>query len=64
MTTTLRPVPACALLVRSGEAVVPSADEPIYTALAARWVTAGRVVPGRVDQEWNILVSCCPWPTR
>ncbi|MFD0516046.1 hypothetical protein ACFQ0Q_48010 [Streptomyces aureus] len=38
--------------------------DPICTALAAWWATAGRVVPGQADQEWNMLVSRCPWPTR
>ncbi|MBK3643699.1 hypothetical protein [Streptomyces sp. MBT33] len=61
---TLRPVPATAPAIQSGDVVAPPANEPIYAALAARWATAGRVVPGQADQEWNMLMSRRPWPTR
>ncbi|OKK02417.1 hypothetical protein AMK26_22425 [Streptomyces sp. CB03234] len=36
--------------------------ESIFTALAARWESSGRAVPGRPDEEWTILARRCPWP--
>jgi hypothetical protein len=38
--------------------------EPIFTEIAARLESIGRLVPGRVDKEWAVLARRCPWPTR
>ncbi|WP_124287013.1 hypothetical protein OG322_40675 [Streptomyces sp. NBC_01260] len=37
--------------------------EPIFAALAAHWMAAGRVVPGQVDREW-VMLAGSPWPLR
>ncbi|MGW3929445.1 hypothetical protein ACWECC_15240 [Streptomyces microflavus] len=59
-TTTPRPVP-----VSDRAAPVPAPPgEPIFAALAAHWMAAGRVVPGQVDREWAMLAGSCPWPRR
>jgi hypothetical protein len=47
---------------RAGETVSRPGLEPIYTELARRWERAGRLVPGRDDEEWTILADRCPWP--
>ncbi|WP_250306593.1 hypothetical protein [Streptomyces sp. A 4/2] len=60
-TTTTRPAPP----VSDRDAPVPAPPgEPIFAALAAHWMAAGRVVPGQVDREWAMLAGNCPWPLR
>ncbi|MER6599733.1 hypothetical protein ACWDBC_08330 [Streptomyces parvus] len=50
---------------RSGSETVPRPElEPIFTELAARWETDGRLVPGRADEEWTVLARRYPWPGR
>ncbi|MFJ4866328.1 hypothetical protein [Streptomyces sp. NPDC088748] len=38
-----------------GESVPRPGLEPVYAALAQEWQTAGRLVPGRYDEEWAVL---------
>lgn len=38
--------------------------EPIFSELAEQWESAGRLVPGRADEEWTILARRSPWPNR
>ncbi|TJZ99238.1 hypothetical protein FCI23_46525 [Actinacidiphila oryziradicis] len=45
-----------------GETVPRPVDAPIFEALARRWATAGRLVPGQDDREWTTLAGHCPWP--
>jgi hypothetical protein len=40
-----------------GETVPRPQDEPIFTALAARWAAVGRLVPGTTDPEWDTLTG-------
>ncbi|WP_211265905.1 hypothetical protein [Actinacidiphila oryziradicis] len=47
-----------------GETVPRPVDAPIFEALARRWATAGRLVPGQDDREWATLAGHCPWPDR
>lgn len=43
--------------------MVPCPDlEPIHAALVQEWRGAGRLVPGRHDEEWVILARRYPWP--
>ncbi|MFF9526918.1 hypothetical protein ACF1DV_33820 [Streptomyces achromogenes] len=50
---------------RGGSEPVPRPElEPIFTALAARWASDGRAVPGRPDEEWTVLARRYPWPGR
>lgn len=50
---------------RSDSETVPRPElEPIFTALAARWKSDGRAVPGRADEEWAVLARRYPWPGR
>lgn len=42
---------------------VHSADVPVFTALAAQWRSAGRMVPGQADHEWTELVARVPHVT-
>lgn len=39
------------------EAVPRPRDEPIFTALAAHWAAAGRLVPGTTDPQWDTLTG-------
>ncbi|MFF3403058.1 hypothetical protein ACFYW6_31740 [Streptomyces sp. NPDC002659] len=50
--TPQRPVPG-----ERGEEVPCPRDEPIFTALAAHWAAAGRLVPGTTDPEWDTLTG-------
>ncbi|MBY8881249.1 hypothetical protein [Actinacidiphila acidipaludis] len=43
-----------------GGTVLQSTDAPLYTALAAQWQSAGRMVPGQTDSEWAELVGRIP----
>lgn len=45
-----------------GETVPRPELEPIFTELADRWESAGRLVPGRADEEWSTLARLHPWP--
>jgi hypothetical protein len=40
------------------------ADAPVFAALAAQWISAGRMVPGQSDAEWSDLVRAVPHLTR
>lgn len=42
----------------------PAELEPIFSELAEQWESAGRLVPGRTDEEWTILARRYPWPSR
>lgn len=65
MTRTTRGFAPVIGVQRGGDETVPRPElEPIYTALARQWEGAGRLVPGRYDEEWSILASRCPSPTR
>ncbi|MCX5233524.1 hypothetical protein [Streptomyces sp. NBC_00233] len=46
-----------------GETVPLPELEPIFTELAQRWESEGRLVPGREDEEWN-LTARSHWPGR
>ncbi|MEU9663954.1 hypothetical protein [Streptomyces chartreusis] len=55
VTTTMRLTPVIGGQ-RNGSETVPRPElEPIFTALAARWESDGRTVPGRADEEWAAL---------
>jgi hypothetical protein len=43
-----------------GGTVLQSTDAPLFTALAAQWRSAGRMVPGQTDTEWAELVGRIP----
>ncbi|MER0445739.1 hypothetical protein ABR738_14410 [Streptomyces sp. Edi4] len=58
----LRLTPAIGAQRAGSETVPHPALEPIFTALAKQWETDGRLVPGRVDEEWTILTRRYPWP--
>ncbi|MFD3537014.1 hypothetical protein [Streptomyces sp. NPDC058664] len=60
--TTMRPAPVIGVQRRSGETVPRSGLEPIFSELARRWETDGRLVPGRPDKEWTVLACRSPWP--
>ncbi|WEO92809.1 hypothetical protein A6P39_001010 [Streptomyces sp. FXJ1.172] len=62
MTTTMRLAPAIGGQRSTSETGPRPALEPIFTALARQWETAGRLVPGRPDEEWTILARRYPWP--
>ncbi|WP_228982178.1 hypothetical protein [Streptomyces sp. DH12] len=64
MTTTMRLTPAIGVQRSGGETAPRPELEPIFTALAARWETDGRTVPGRADEEWAVLARRYPWPVR
>ncbi|MER7600107.1 hypothetical protein [Streptomyces hydrogenans] len=64
MTTTLRLTPHVGVQRTSSETVPLTELEPIYTELAEQWQTAGRLVPGRADEEWTALTRRSPWPAR
>ncbi|MCX5316046.1 hypothetical protein [Streptomyces sp. NBC_00154] len=49
---------------RAEETVRPTGTEPIYTALAAEWAAAGRLIPGQRDHEWTRLTTRSPRPGR
>lgn len=38
-----------------GPAPALYSDEPIYAELAATWHAEGRMVPGQVDEQWDVL---------
>lgn len=40
-----------------GETVPLPELEPIFTELARRWESEGRLVPGRDDEEWTVLTA-------
>lgn len=61
-TTTMRLASVTGVHLGGGETVHRPGLEPIFTELAQRWESAGRLVPGRHDEEWAILISRCPWP--
>ncbi|WP_327425511.1 hypothetical protein OG612_43815 (plasmid) [Streptomyces sp. NBC_01527] len=61
--TTTTTQPAAPVSDRAAPAAAQQ-DEPIFAALAAHWIAAGRVVPGQVDREWAMLAGSCPWPLR
>ncbi|SEN84227.1 hypothetical protein [Actinacidiphila rubida] len=46
--------------VARGGTVLQSTDAPVFTALAAQWRSAGRMVPGQADREWAELVGRIP----
>lgn len=47
-----------------GIEAVPRPDlEPIFTELARQWETAGRLVPGRAEEEWTTLARRYPRPS-
>lgn len=46
------------------ETVLRPALESIFSELAEQWESAGRLVPGRADEEWTILAHHYPWPGR
>ena len=46
-----------------GGTVLQSTDAPLYSALAAQWQSAGRMVPGQADTEWAELVGRIPHVT-
>lgn len=64
VTTTMRLTPVIGVQRASSETVPRPELEPIFTELAARWETDGRLVPGRPDEEWTILARGYPWPGR
>ncbi|WP_138902461.1 hypothetical protein [Streptomyces albidochromogenes] len=64
MTTTMRFTPVIGVQQASSEAVPRPEPEPIFTALAERWASTGRAVPGRADEEWTVLARRPPWPGR
>jgi hypothetical protein len=43
-----------------GGTVLQSTDAPLFSALAAQWQSAGRMVPGQTDTEWAELVGRIP----
>ncbi|MCL2555213.1 MAG: hypothetical protein FWE15_26395 [Actinomycetia bacterium] len=43
-----------------GGTVLQSTDAPVFSALAAQWQSAGRMVPGQTDTEWAELVGRIP----
>ncbi|MFF8610980.1 hypothetical protein ACF06X_34305 [Streptomyces sp. NPDC015346] len=63
-TTTMRLAPAIGVQRRGhGDETVHRPDlEPIFTELARRWESDGRLVPGQPDEEWTILARQYPWP--
>ncbi|MGP4003525.1 hypothetical protein [Streptomyces sp. 8N706] len=64
MTTAMRLAPVIGGQ-RSGSETVPRPElEPIFTALAEQWESAGRAVPGQADEEWTILARRYAWPGR
>ncbi|MET7567470.1 hypothetical protein ABZT04_03045 [Streptomyces sp. NPDC005492] len=65
MTPTMRRLrlPPVIGVQRDSSETVPRPElEPIFTALAEQWETNGRLVPGRVDEEWTILARHLLWP--
>ncbi|MFI0720440.1 hypothetical protein [Streptomyces sp. NPDC021224] len=48
----------------AGTVLHPSAEPPVFAALAAQWRSAGRMVPGQTDPEWSALVTHVPHVTR
>ena len=46
--------------ITHGGTVLQSTEAPLYTALAAQWQSAGRMVPGQTDTEWAELVGRIP----
>lgn len=58
----MRITPATGVQPGGGETVHRPGLEPIFTDLAQRWESAGRLVPGRHDEEWAILIRRYPWP--
>ncbi|MFK8907049.1 hypothetical protein [Streptomyces sp. YS-3] len=61
-TTTIRRRPVIGAQRGAGSAAPLPELEPIFTELARRWETTGRLVPGRHDEEWAILTRPYPWP--
>ncbi|WP_329625850.1 hypothetical protein OG357_38090 (plasmid) [Streptomyces sp. NBC_01255] len=61
---TMRPTPVIGVQRGSEERVLCSGLEPIFSELARRWETDGRLVPGRPDEEWTLLACRSPWPGR
>ncbi|WP_327163946.1 hypothetical protein [Streptomyces zaomyceticus] len=47
----------------SDPASVDRTPFPVYSALVAQWVQAGRTVPGMPDREWERLMATPVWPT-
>jgi hypothetical protein len=47
-----------------GETAPRPVDAPIFEALARRWATAGRLVPGQDDREWTTLILPVARPLR
>ncbi|MFI6644677.1 hypothetical protein [Streptomyces sp. NPDC050504] len=63
-TTTIRLIPVSSAPRRGDESVLHAEREPIYTQLVQQWEAAGRLVPGRYDEEWTALTNRAPWPGR
>ncbi|MER5974519.1 hypothetical protein ABT112_33265 [Streptomyces sp. NPDC002055] len=64
MTTTTMRLTSVAGVQRDGGTVHRPGSEPIFTELAHQWNRAGRLVPGRRDEEWTALARPYPWPGR
>ncbi|MFE5550020.1 hypothetical protein ACFQ71_40585 [Streptomyces sp. NPDC056534] len=47
-----------------GETVPLPELEPIFTELAQRWESEGRLVPSCEDEEWTVLAARSHWPGR
>lgn len=45
---------------RAGTVLHPTAEPPVFAALAAQWRSAGRMVPGQTDPEWTALTAHVP----
>jgi hypothetical protein len=62
-TTTMRFTPVIRARRRGNEAIPRPDLEPIFTELARQWETAGRLVPGRAEEDWTTLISHYPRPS-
>lgn len=62
--TTMRRDPVIGAPRHAGHTAPRPELEPIFTELAQRWETAGRLVPGRRDEEWTVLTRRQLWPER
>ncbi|WP_369229338.1 hypothetical protein AB5J56_01885 [Streptomyces sp. R21] len=62
-TTTMRFTPVIRARHRGHEAVLRPDLEPIFTELARQWETAGRLVPGRAEEERTTLARHYPRPS-
>jgi hypothetical protein len=62
--STTRLTPVIGVQREASETVPRPELEQIFTELARRWESDGRLVPGRTDEERILLARRYPWPGR